>query len=154
MGMRQRSAGAMVASLVLCTASTTFAQQGAVPEDVRQLVEMPPLAQAILREEMLDNLGALNEIIGLLAEDRLQEAGTLAEQRLGQSSMGRHAARARGQGPGRFMPAPMHAIGLAMHDAATELGKVAQTGEKAKTLSVLQKVTATCVACHAAYRTR
>jgi hypothetical protein len=144
----------MAASILFCTASATFAQQGAAPEDARQLVEMPPLAQAILREEMLDNLGALNELIGLLAEDRLQEAGTLAEQRLGQSSMGRHAARARGQGPGRFMPASMHAIALAMHDAATELGKVAQTGDEAKALAALQKVSATCVACHAAYRTR
>jgi hypothetical protein len=139
---------------LLVAAGASSAQQSDAPEDPRQLVEMPPLAQAILREEMLDNLGALNEIIGLVAEGRLQQAGALAEQRLGRSSMGKHAARARGQGPGRFMPASMHAIGLAMHDAATELGKVAQTGDGAKTLSALSNVSATCVACHAAYRTR
>ena len=59
--------------------------QQQVPKDPRQLVAMPPLQQALLREEMLDNLGALNEIIGLVANDKLAEAADVAEKRLGQT---------------------------------------------------------------------
>jgi len=130
------------------------AQQAEAPADARQLVTMPALAQAILREEMLDNMGALHEVIALLAQDKLAAAADVAEQRIGHASMGKHAARARGQGPGRFMPEAMHAIGLAMHDAASEFAVVAKSGDKSKALSALQQVTGTCVACHAAYRTR
>lgn len=128
--------------------------QQQVPKDPRQLVAMPPLQQALLREEMLDNLGALNEIIGLVAHDKLAEAADVAENRLGQSSMGKHAARARGMGPGRFMPEAMHNIGLSMHDAASDFARTAKAGDRAAALAQLQQVTGACVACHAAFRTR
>lgn len=137
----------------LAAAQPAIAQQP-VPDDPRQRVTMPPLAQALLREQMLDHLGALNELIGLLAADKLAEAGEVAEKRLGHSSMGRHAARARGQGPGCFMPEAMHNIGLGMHDAASDFAKMAKAGERAAALARLEQVTAACVACHAAFRTR
>ena len=139
--------------LGLAAAQCANAQQQ-VADDPRQLVTMPPLAQALLREEMLDHLGALDEIIGLLASDKLAEAGDSAEKRLGRSSMGRHAARARGQGPGRFMPEAMHNIGLSMHDAASGFARSAKAGERAAALARLQQVRGACVACHAAFRTR
>ena len=140
--------------LGLFTVQHSSAQQPQVPEDARQLVTMPPLPQALLREEMLDNLGALHEIIGLVANDKLAEAGDVAEKRLGRSSMGKHAARARGMGPGRYMPAAMHNIGLSMHDAASEFAQTAKAGERTAALAKLQQVTGACVACHAAFRTR
>lgn len=146
-----------IAATALCAAGVTasvLAQPAAAPTDARQLVTMPALAQTILREEMLDNLGALHEVIALLAQDKLAAAADVAEQRIGHASMGKHAARARGQGPGRFMPEAMHAIGLAMHGAASEFAVIAKSGDKAKALSALQTVTGACVACHAAYRTR
>ena len=146
-----------LAVAALCAAGFTGsvqAQPAEAPTDARQLVTMPALAQTILREEMLDNLGALHEVIALLAQDKLAAAADVAEQRIGHASMGKHAARARGQGPGRFMPEAMHAIGLSMHDAASEFAVVAKSDDKGKALSALQTVTGTCVACHAAYRTR
>ncbi len=141
-------AGAMAVSL------GALAQDVPVPEDTRQMVTMPPISRAVLREDMIDHLGALNEILGLLAADKLKEAGEVAEKRMGRSTMGKHAARTRGQGPGRYMPQEMHAIGIAGHDAASEFAKVAATGDKAKALAALQGLTSTCVACHASYRTR
>lgn len=145
---------ALVSLILGLSASQHTLAQPAVPEDPRQLVAMPALPQALLREEMLDNLGALNEIIGLVANDKLAEAGDVAEKRLGHSSMGRHAARARGMGPGRYMPEAMHSIGLSMHDAASEFARLAQASDRAAALAKLQEVTTACVACHAAFRTR
>ena len=140
--------------LGLLSGQNAAAQQPQAPEDPRQLVTMPPLPQALLREEMLDNLGAVHEIIALVASDRLAEAADLAEKRLGYSSMGKHAARARGMGPGRFMPEAMHNIGLGMHEAASEFARIAKAGDRAAALTKLQQVTGACVACHAAFRTR
>lgn len=127
---------------------------GQVPEDTRQLVEMPPAAQAVLRIEMLDNLGALNELFSLLVAKRLPEAAELAESRLGYSAMGKHAGMARGMGPGRFMPQSMHGIGLAMHGAGSELAKAAKAGDEPGAWAALQQLTANCVACHASFRIR
>jgi hypothetical protein len=138
----------------LAAAQVAPAQDVAVPDDTRQLVTMPPIARTVMREDMIDHLGALNEILGLMAADKLREAGEVAEKRMGRSTMGRHAARTRGQGPGRFMPPEMHGIGMAGHDAASEFAKVAATGDKAKALAALQALTSICVACHASYRTR
>jgi Cytochrome C' len=145
----------LLGSLLLGLLAGQYASaQQQVPEDPRQLVAMPPLQQALLREEMLDNLGALNEIIGLVANDKLAEAGDVAEKRLGHSSMGKHAARSRGMGPGRFMPEAMRNIGLSMHDAASDFARTAKAGDRAAALAKLQQVTGACVACHAAFRTR
>lgn len=139
---------------VLAASPAIRAQDVPAPEDPRQFVTMPPIARTVMREDMIDHLGALNEILGLMAADKLKEAGEVAEKRMGRSAMGKHAARTRGQGPGRFMPPEMHAIALAGHDAASEFAKLAATGDKAKTLAALQQLTSTCVACHASYRTR
>jgi hypothetical protein len=42
--------------------------------DLRQLVTMPGQARRLIREDMLDHLSALNEIIGYLAENNLDVA--------------------------------------------------------------------------------
>lgn len=120
--------------------------------DQRQLVSMPEQAQQLMRTDMLDHMSALNEIIGYLATNDLKSAATVAEKRMGRSSMGKH--RGTGMGPGRFMPDAMHQIGWGMHDAATEFSAVANKGDVKAAYSALQKITSTCVACHYSYRIR
>ena len=120
--------------------------------DQRQLVSMPDEANQLMRKDMLDHLSALNEIIGLLAENNLDAAADVAEIRMGKSSMGKH--RATGMGPGRFMPLEMRDIGWGMHESATELSDAAKEGNLKGAYSALQKVTTACVACHYSYRTR
>ena len=120
--------------------------------DHRQLVSMPDETSRLMRKDMLDHLSALNEIVGLLAENNLDAAADIAETRMGKSSMGRH--RATGMGPGRFMPLEMRNIGWAMHESATEFSRTAREGNLKGAYSALQKVTASCVACHYSYRTR
>lgn len=144
----------MLILALLLPATLAQAQAPAPPQDHRQLVEMPDLPRSLMRADMQDHLLALNEIIGYLAENNLAAAGETAEKRMGQSTMGKHAAIARGQGPGRFMPNTMQQMGWNMHDSATEFAKVAKKGDRAKALTALQQLTSSCVACHMSFRTR
>ena len=120
--------------------------------DPRQLVELPDLARKLMREDMLDHLSALNEIIVHLAANDLGAAADVAESRMGMSSMGKH--RGTGMGPGKFMPTEMRDIGWGMHEAATEFSQLAKKGDLKSAYGALQKVTGSCVACHYTYRTR
>jgi cytochrome c553 len=113
---------------------------------------MPEQARQLMREDMLDHLSALNEIIGYLGENNLAAAADVAETRMGKSSMGKH--RATGMGPGRFMPIEMRNLGWGMHESATEFALVAKEGDLKNANSALQKVITSCVACHYSYRTR
>ncbi len=118
----------------------------------RQLVSMPEETRSLMREEMLDHLSALNELIGYLANNNLDAAATVAETRMGKSSMGKH--RATGMGPGKYMPDAMRNIGFGMHAAASELSQVAKEGDLKGAFGALQKITSSCVACHYSYRIR
>ena len=144
----------MLILALLLPATLAQAQPPAPPQDLRQRVDMPDLPRSLMRSDMQDHLVALNEIIGYLAQDNLDAAGETAEKRMGQSTMGKHAAIARGQGPGRFMPETMQQMGWNMHDAATEFARVAKSGDRAKTFAALQQLTSSCVACHMSFRTR
>lgn len=141
--------------LLLLAAPLAVAEPPAPPEDHRVLVEMPELQRELLRQEMQETLVALNEIIGYLAEGDLSAAGETAESRMGISSMGKHAAAARGLGgPGRFMPDAMRQMGFGMHEAASRFAETAKRGDPAEAMRALQGVTSACLACHMAYRTR
>lgn len=143
----------LILSLLL-PAAPALAAPPAPPPDARLLVNMPEMPRSLMRIDMQDHLAALNEIIGLIAENKLDAAAEIAEKRIGQSTMGKHAAIARGQGPGRFMPDTMRQMGWNMHDAATEFATVAKGGDQAKSLAALQQLTSSCVACHMSFRTR
>lgn len=126
--------------------------KGANDSDMRQLVSMPEQARRLMQQDMLDHLAALNEIIGHLATGELVTAAEVAESRMGKSAMGKH--RATGMGPGRFMPLAMRNLGWGMHESASEFSRIAKTGDVKAAYNALQKVTASCVACHYSYRTR
>lgn len=128
------------------------AADSALPEDPREAVEMPALQRALLREDMVQHMAAFNEVFGLVNEGKLKEAADLAETGLGFSSMGKHAARTQGQGPGRFMPEGMRATAIGMHKAASEFAEVAKQGDRAAAYKALEPVMGACVACHAGYR--
>lgn len=120
--------------------------------DPRQLVDIPPAAQQLMRQDMLSHLSALHSIIAALGNNDLKAAADTAEQQLGRASMGKH--RASGMGPGRFMSPEMRDLGWGMHDAADAFATEARKGNPQSAFAALQKVTSSCVACHAVYRTR
>ncbi|GAB1394549.1 hypothetical protein MASR1M60_27130 [Rhodocyclaceae bacterium] len=123
-------------------------------EDTRQLAPLSPQAQETLRLEMLDNLMALNEIVSLLAENKVKEAGIVAETRLGKSAMGKNAKLPFEARPGPQMPVAMHDIGRNGHAVASEFAQVAGSGNQQKALEKLPALLNACIGCHAAYRTR
>jgi hypothetical protein len=125
---------------------------GGVSDDPRQLVAMPEQARALMRQDMLDHLSTLNEILGHLASNNLAAAAEVAESRMGNSSMGKH--RASGMGPGRFMPLEMRNLGWTMHAAASEFANVAKQGDVTAAYTALQHLTSACITCHYSYRTR
>lgn len=142
---------------ILTAIALLFCAHGAFSEtpaadDARQLVEMPEQSRALMRQDMLDHLAALSEILGLLAADDLATAAQVAEQRMGRSSMGKH--RGTGMGPGRFMPEEMRQLGWGMHDAASAFARIAADGDRKQAYAALQQLTASCTACHYSYRTR
>jgi len=126
----------------------------AVADDARQLVRLPPPAQEALRQEMLDNLLAVNEILSLMAAGKVREAGEVAESKLGRSAMGKHRDKPFEARPGPYMPPAMHGIGMDGHQAVSEFAAVARTGDRDKALALLPNLTGQCVACHFSYRTR
>jgi len=133
-------------------ASDKQSKNNSTASDYRQLVSMPEQARQLMREDMLDHLVTMNEILGYLAESNFSAASEAAETKMGKSSMGKH--RGTGMGPGRFMPLEMRNIGWGMHDAATEFSQIAKKGDLKGAYRALQNVTASCVACHYSYRTR
>lgn len=131
-----------------------FLTAGAIAEDGRQRVTLPPAAQEALRQEMLDNLLAVNEVLTLMAEGKVMEAGEAAEARLGMSAMGKHRSKPFDARPGPHMPPAMHGIGMDGHKAVSEFAAVAKTGDRDRALVLLPNITSACVGCHFAYRTR
>lgn len=131
-----------------------FVSTVATAQDSRQLVSLPPAAQDALRQEMLDNIAAVNEILTLVAGNKIKEAGELAEAKLGRSAMGKHRDKPFDARPGPHMPPAMHGIGMDGHQAASEFAAAAKAGDRDKALALLPNLTSACVACHFSYRTR
>ncbi|MBK1715227.1 cytochrome C [Rubrivivax gelatinosus] len=123
-------------------------------EDMRQLASLTPAAQATLRDEMLGNLRAVNEIIGLLGAGKLAEAGAVAETELGIAAMGRNRLLPMDARPGPQMPPAMHRLGIDGHQAASRFADAAKAGDQPLALQRLGELTTSCVACHHAWRVR
>jgi len=141
--------GSIVAGLIMLAVPLSL-----MAEDARQLAKLPDPARDALREEMVGNLVALNEVLALLAAGRTREAGEAAERNLGVSAMGRHRDKPFEARPGPHMPRAMHALGMEGHKAASEFARLAQAGDRDAALAALPKLTGACVACHASWRVR
>jgi hypothetical protein len=128
------------------------AQGAAGPEDRRELVRFPDELRRHTLANMRDHLLALVQIQDALAGGAYDEAGRIAEARLGMSSLGAHGAH----DVAKFMPRGMQEAGTAMHRGASrfavELQRTAVTGDLKPALGALAETTRACVACHAGYR--
>jgi len=120
--------------------------------DSRQLVEFPEMMRDHMLENMRDHLLALTEIQQYLALEEYEKASTVAENRLGMSSLGGHGASHMA----RFMPTAMQQIGTQMHKAASRFATIVQEGglegSTPKIAEGLAVVMQQCVACHSSYR--
>ena len=127
---------------------------GATPAqtDSRQLVKFPEPMRLHTITSMRDHLLALQEIDIALSQNAFDKAATIAEQRLGMSSLELHGAAHIAP----FMPQGMQDIGTQMHRAASRFAVEAQNASVSNdvrpALAALGAVMQQCVACHAAYR--
>ncbi|MCF8149388.1 MAG: cytochrome C [Burkholderiaceae bacterium] len=135
-------------------AATVLLAGQALAQDARQLAPLPPAAQESLRDEMRGNLLAISEILTLMAEGKVKEAGEAAEKSLGRGAMGKHMDKPFDARPGPNMPREMHRLGMDGHGDASEFAKAAASGDRDKALALLPKLTSACVACHYSYRIR
>ena len=159
--MNLRSANvAFLAAGAFVIASAAFGQEhrhateNAAPasNDSRQLVTFPaPMVMHTLAN-MRDHLSALQEINIALSRNEFDTAASVAERRLGMSSLELHGAAHIAP----YMPKGMQDIGTAMHRAASKFAIEAQnastTHDLRPALAVLGTVMQQCVACHGAYR--
>lgn len=151
--------GTLVAALAAGSATFAVAQHqhhhdatAPATSDTRQFVDFPePLVEHTLAN-MRDHLQTLQEIQSQLAAGHTEVAATLAETRLGMSSLRLHGAAE----VSKYMPQGMQDAGTAMHRAASRFAITAQeagvTGDLKPVLAGLAEVTAQCVGCHAGYR--
>jgi len=142
------------------TASTVVAQDHQHSElsgapsstDTRQLVTLPEPMRQHTTANMRDHLLALQQIDVALAEGAFERAASIAEKRLGMSSLETHGAAHIAP----YMPQAMQDIGTQMHRAASRFAVDAQTASMGNdlrpALASLGIVMQQCVACHAAYR--
>jgi hypothetical protein len=119
-------------------------------KDTRQLVQFPEMMQQHMMANMRDHLLSINEILTNMGNGDMDKAADIAEQRLGMSSLGLHNASHMAT----FMPEGMQAAGTTMHKAASRFARKAQEGAPLPAYKMLSELTASCVACHAAYRIR
>ena len=160
----------VIAGLTLTAATLAFAQQqshdhihdtatqGAsetlhsAGPDMRLAVRFPAPLKDHTLANMRDHLLTLSEIQDYLAKHEFDRAADVAEKRLGMSSLGLHGAHEVAP----YMPKGMQDAGTAMHRSASRFALVAQEASNDRDLSrplaALNKVTQSCVACHAAYR--
>jgi len=134
--------------------SAAMAPHAAPAVDGRQAVDFPPAMRAHTLTNMRDHLLALQELQLALAREEYDQAGEIAERRLGMTALIAHGAYERAQ----FMPQGMRDIGSTMHRNASRLAVAAKdaaaTGDMKPVLEAMANVTAQCVACHAAYRVK
>jgi cytochrome c556 len=126
----------------------------AIATDARQKIEMPPMMQEHMLNNMRDHLRALQEIQAALAKSDFDKAADIAEQRIGMSSLEKHGAAHMAP----YMPKPMQDIGTQMHRAASRFARTAQEavvkGNMAPVLDDFSTLLRQCVACHDSYRLR
>ena len=120
--------------------------------DARQLVKFPDPMRLHTIANMRDHLLALQEIDVALSGNDFDKAGSIAEHRLGMSSLEAHGAAHLAP----YMPQGMQDIGTQMHRAASRFAIEAQTASVSNdlrpALAALGTVMQQCVACHASYR--
>jgi len=146
-----------IAAIVLLAAcadapsSHVHSAEGAAP-DGRQLVRFPDDIRAHTLANMRDHLHSIERISSAMSKGQYDEAATIAEQRLGLTSLDAHGASHMAP----LMPAGMQQIGSQMHRAASRFALEAQnaaaTNDVRPALAALGTVMQQCVACHAAYR--
>ena len=160
--MKLRNRAAALASGTLMIAASLVAAQSHQPgassqvqaasADPRELVRFPEPMRLHTIANMRDHLQSLQAIDIALSRGDFDKAASVAESRLGMSSLEAHGAAHLAP----YMPKGMQDIGTRMHRAASRFAVEAQnagvSNDVKPALAALGDVMEQCVACHATYR--
>jgi len=114
-------------------------------DDSRTSLGLAPAMKQQQLANMRSHVEAVHDIIGLLAEDKFDEASGIAHNKLGLTPEMKKMCN-------MFANADFKKLGLAFHKQADELGDVLKTGNMKRSLVALHKTMNSCVQCHATFR--
>lgn len=139
-------------SLVLVVGLFLALATPAMAEDDRIAIDLPPDVKVQFLEHMRTHMNSLNDVIQLLAEGKIQEAGSLARKEM---------AIGAGLGFGRYMPPEFRELGFEYHRSADEFATITTGIPEApdsaawgKVVNALGQITMRCNACHSMFRVK
>jgi len=113
--------------------------------DSRISLGLSPQRKQLQLANMRSHVKAVQTIVGLMAQDKYDEASQVAHSELGLTEEMRKMCS-------NFNNAEFTKIGLAFHQSADELGDVLKTKDTKKSLKALHATMNYCVQCHATFR--
>ena len=131
---------------------SALAAPAAKAEDTRTAVDLPPDVRTQFLEHMRTHMNALNDVVQLMSEGKIREAGSTARKEM---------AIGQGQGFGRYMPPEFREMGFEYHRTADDFARIASEVPEppdaagwSKLVDGLAKITVRCNACHAVFRVK
>ncbi len=138
--------------LVLAAGLLSALTVSAAAEDSRMAIDLPPDVKVQFLEHMRTHMISLNDVIQLMANGKIREAGALARKEM---------AIGAGKGFGRFMPPEFREIGFEFHKAADDFARATadlpeppDAAAWSKAMNGLAGITMRCNGCHAAFRVK
>ena len=113
--------------------------------DARTSLELSPEMKQHQLSNMRDHLEAVNSIIGLMSENKFEDASKIAHTKLGLTPEMQQMCSMFGDE--KFMK-----LGFAFHKSGDDLGEALKTRKVNASLRALNKTMQYCVECHATYR--
>jgi hypothetical protein len=139
-------------SLILAAGLLSTLTVSAAAEDNRIALDLPPDVRVQFLEHMRTHMNSLNDVIQLMADGKIRQAGSVARQEM---------AIGKGMGFGRYMPPEFREMGFEYHRSADEFARIAadipeppDAAGWAKAVNGLGQITVRCNACHAAFRVK
>ena len=113
--------------------------------DTRTSLELPTEMKQHQLSNMREHTEAVSSIIGLMSENKFEDASKIAHAKLGLTpEMQKMCSMINNE---KFM-----ALGMAFHKSGDELGDALHTKDVNASLRALNKTMQYCVECHATYR--
>jgi len=139
---------AVFSALLLGLSATAVA----AADNLRTVIELPPEVRTQFLEHMRTHMTSLDNVIQLIADGKLKEAGVLARSEM---------AIGQGSGLGRHMPREFREMGFEFHRAADDFARVTDEMVEPfdaqgwqKVVASLGKITMRCNGCHVAFRVK
>lgn len=119
--------------------------QMASSTDKRISLNLPEQQKQHQLANMRSHLEAVRNIIGLISENRFDEASDVAHNKLGLTPEMKKMCN-------MFNNDDFRELGLAFHKSADKLGDELKTGDLKRSLSALRTTMNACVQCHSTFR--